>query len=91
MAGPAKLGGRRLRQVLAAFFAGLASGFTGFGASISRARSRSSGVSTPSGTVSTSVTSMRMPDSRARNCSSFSRISNVDGGSETKRSNALRR
>ena len=41
--------------------------------SIARARSRSCGVSTPSGTASTIATSMRMPASSARNCSSFSR------------------
>ncbi len=47
-----------------------------------RARaSKSSGVSTPSGTVSTIATSMRMPASSARNCSSFSRCSSGDGGS----------
>src|SRR5690242_15078803 len=49
-----------------------------------RAFSRSAGVSTPSGTVSTISTSMRRPASSARNCSSDSRRSRVDGGSETK-------
>ena len=49
-----------------------------------RAR-RSSGVSTPSGTTSTSATSMRMPASSARNCSSLSRCSSGEGGSATKR------
>ena len=43
--------------------------------------SRSSGVSTPSGTLSTIATSMRMPASSARNCSSFSRCSSGEGGS----------
>src|SRR5215813_6874122 len=42
-------------------------------ASILRAFSKSSGVSTPSGTLSTIITSIRMPASNARNCSSFSR------------------
>src|SRR3546814_18518548 len=39
------------------------------GASKARARSRSAGVSTPSGRVSTRATSIRMPASRARSCS----------------------
>ena len=43
-------------------------------ASILRAFSNSSGVSTPSGTLATTATSMRMPASSARNCSSFSRL-----------------
>ena len=59
--------------------------------SISRARSKSAGVSTPSGTLSTMVTSMRMPASSARNCSSFSRCSSGDGGRPTKRASAARR
>ena len=46
-----------------------------------RAVSRSSGVSTPSGTLSTIATSIRMPASSARNCSSFSRCSSGEGGS----------
>src|SRR6185312_94248 len=58
---------------------------------ISRARSRSSGVSTPSGTVATTLASMRMPASSARSCSSRSRFSSGEGGSETKRSSAARR
>ena len=62
-----------------------------FGASIVRARSRSSGVSTPSGAASTTMTSMRMPASSARNCSSFSRRSSGEGGVETKRLSASRR
>src|SRR5450759_738453 len=53
---------------------------------IARARSRSSGVSTPSGALLTTTTSMRMPASSARNCSSRSRCSLADGGSLTKRS-----
>ena len=40
---------------------------------------------------STSATSMRMPASSARNCSSLSRCSSGDGGSATKRSSAARR
>src|SRR5689334_7211169 len=40
--------------------------------SIRRAVSRSGGVSTPRGTVSTMLMSIRMPASSARNCSSFS-------------------
>ena len=50
------------------------------GASMTRARSRSSGASTPSGAVSTSAISTRMPASSARNCSSFSRRSSGEGG-----------
>ena len=38
------------------------------------------GVSTPSGTSSTTTASMRMPASSARSCSSRSRISSGDGG-----------
>ena len=56
-----------------------------------RARSRSAGVSTPSGTVSTIRTSIRIPASSARSCSSFSRNSNGDGGNLTNRSSANRR
>src|ERR1700722_7039727 len=59
--------------------------------SMARAVSKYSGVSTPSGTVSTIATSMRMPASSARSCSSFSRCSSVDGGNFTKRSSAERR
>ena len=59
--------------------------------SAARAFSRSAGVSTPSGTVSTSATSIVMPASSARNCSSFSRFSSGDGGSATKRDSASRR
>ena len=43
--------------------------------STARARSRSAGVSTPNGTSSMSVTSIRMPASSARNCSRRSRFS----------------
>ena len=64
-------------------------GFLGF--SSARARSRSAGVSTPKGAMSTSATSMRMPASSARNCSSFSHCSSLPGGSLTKRSSAARR
>ena len=60
-------------------------------ASISRAVSRSAGVSTPRGTVSTMPMSIRIPASSARNCSSFSCISSGEGGSDTKRSSAARR
>src|SRR5690606_26357347 len=63
----------------------------GWAASIARAFSRSAGVSTPSGTVSTISASMRMPASSARSCSSDSRLSSVEGGSVTKVSSALRR
>ena len=56
-----------------------------------RARSRSSGVLTSTGTVSTSVTSMRMPSSSARSCSSCSRFSSGEGLSDTNRSSAARR
>ena len=55
------------------------------------ARSRSAGVSTLSGTLSTRATAMLMPASSARNCSSFSRCSSGEGGSATKRSSASRR
>ena len=55
-----------------------------------RARSRSAGVSTPSGTVSTIAASMRIPSSIARNCSS-SRSSSGEGRSDTNRSRAERR
>ena len=58
---------------------------------ISLARSRSSGVSTPSGSDCTISASMRMPASSARNCSSRSRRSSGDGFSATKRSSAARR
>ena len=60
-------------------------------ASISRAVSRSAGVSTPRGTVSTMPMSIRMPASSARNCSSFSCCSSGEGGSDTKRCSAARR
>ena len=53
------------------------------GASTRRARSRSSGVSTPNGPWSMRAQAMRMPASSARNCSSFSRRSSGDGGSAT--------
>ena len=54
------------------------------GASMMRARSRSSGASTPSGAVSTRAISTRIPASSARNCSSFSRRSSGEGGSGDK-------
>ena len=60
-------------------------------ASIWRAVSRSAGVSTPRGTVSTMVTSIRIPASSARSCSSFSCFSSGEGGSSTKRCSAARR
>ena len=60
-------------------------------ASMPRAVSRSAGVSTPRGTVSTIVTSIRIPASSARSCSSFSCCSSGEGGSRTKRSSAARR
>src|SRR5499426_4188192 len=56
-----------------------------------RAFSNSCGVSTPSGTEATMATSIRMPASKARSCSSRSRRSRGDGGSVTKRSSAARR
>src|SRR5581483_5552723 len=55
-----------------------------------RALSRSSGVSTLSGTSATRATAIVMPASSARSCSSFSRFSSGDGGSATKRASALR-
>jgi hypothetical protein len=58
---------------------------------ISLARSRSCGVSTPSGSDWTISASMRMPASSARSCSSRSRRSSGDGFSVTKRSSAARR
>src|SRR5208282_418543 len=61
------------------------------GASMARARSRSPIASTPSGAVSTSAMSMRMPVSSARNCSSFSRRSRGEGGRATNRLSASRR
>src|SRR6202042_3439180 len=61
------------------------------GASMTRARSKSSGASTPSGAVSTSATSIRMPASNARNCSSFSRRSRGEGKDATNRRSAPRR
>ena len=61
-----------------------------FGLKSVRARSRSAGVSTPKAASSTRATSMRMPASRARNCSSFSRRSKAEGGNATKRSSAPR-
>src|SRR5690606_9025546 len=56
-----------------------------------RARSRSCGVSTPSGTDSTISASIRMPASSARNCSRFSRFSSTDGASDTTRASEARR
>src|ERR1700747_1782455 len=58
---------------------------------IARARSSSAAVSTPSGTLSTMVASMRIPASSARSCSSFSRCSSGEGGNATKRASAARR
>ena len=55
-----------------------------------RAFSRSAGVSTLSGTLSTRATTICMPASSARSCSSFSRFSRGDGGSATKRVNDSR-
>ena len=55
------------------------------------ARSRSSGVSTDSGTSSMRAISICIPASTARNCSSFSRASNGETGSETNRARAVRR
>ncbi len=60
-------------------------------ASTLRARSRSSGVSTPKGAALACATPMRMPASSTRNCSRLSRISSGDSGRETKRSSAARR
>ena len=60
-------------------------------ARMARAAASSSGVSTPKGTESTIATSMRMPASSARNCSSFSRRSSDEGGSATNRASASRR
>ena len=65
--------------------------YTDLRESAARAFSRSAGVSTPRGTVSTSATSIDMPASSARNCSSFSRFSSGDGGRATKRASASRR
>ncbi len=56
-----------------------------------RAFSRSAGVSTLSGTLSTRATLIVIPASSARNCSSFSRNSSGDGGSATKRARLARR
>ena len=56
-----------------------------------RTNSRSSAVLTSGGARSTIATSMRMPASSARSCSSFSRRSSVEGGSATKRPSAPRR
>src|ERR1700676_1500954 len=58
---------------------------------IARAFSRSAGVSTPSGTPSTIAASMRIPASRAPNCSSRSRCSSGEGLSLTNCSSAARR
>ncbi len=56
-----------------------------------RARSRSAGVSTPSGTVSTIDTSMRHAVFQRAQLSSFSRRSRPESGRATKRSSAARR
>ena len=58
--------------------------------SMRRAVSSSLGVSTPSGTVSTRTTTMRMPLSRARICSSLRSASRSLTGSDTKRSSTGR-
>src|ERR1700722_5556026 len=54
------------------------------------ARSRSAEVSTESGTLSTRATAMVICASRARNCSSFSRLSRAEGGRATKCVSAAR-
>ena len=59
-----------------------------FPAAVRRARSRSSGVSTPNGPCGTWAQPMRMPASSARNCSRRSRCSSGDSGSATKRASA---
>ncbi len=51
---------------------------------------RSASVSTPSGSASTSVTSIHMPASRARSCSRCSRCSRIPRASPTKRAKKLR-
>src|ERR1019366_8656926 len=56
-----------------------------------RARSKSAGVSTLSGTLSTRATAMLIFASRARSCSSFSRTSRGEGGRATNRARASRR
>ena len=61
------------------------------GPSRRRARSRSSGVSTPNGANSTRAQAMRMPASSARSCSRLSRRSSGASGSETKCASAARR
>ena len=55
------------------------------------ARSRSAGVSTPMGTVSTRATSMRMPASSARICSSWRSVSRCERGSRVNMSMTVRR
>src|SRR5208282_5960606 len=60
-------------------------------ASMARARSSSSGVSTPSGATSTTATSIRMSASSALSCSRRSRRSSGEGGRLTKRQSASRR
>ena len=59
-------------------------------ASSACARASCAGVSTPSGTVSTNATSIRIPSSSTRSCSSRSRRSSGLGGSATKRASASR-
>src|ERR1022692_2983903 len=54
------------------------------------ARSRSAGVSTDKGTLSTRVTAMLIFASSALSCSSFSRNSSGDCGRATKRASAAR-
>ena len=58
--------------------------------STASACAKSSGVSTPTGTVSTIAALMVNPASNARNCSSFSRCSSGDGGKATNLSKAAR-
>src|SRR5262249_40017852 len=56
-----------------------------------RAASRSAGVSTEIGALSTTAAQIESPSSSARSCSSFSRRSRGDGGEALKRSSAARR
>src|SRR5262249_6454496 len=88
-----RLGGDRRRFYFSlGHDGGMGTGSTGAAAaswaSARRASSRSCGVLTPSGIVSTSAISMRMPSSSALSCSRLSRSSRLEGGSETKRSSA---
>src|SRR6056300_1339128 len=54
------------------------------------ASARSSGASTPTGTVSTQAAAMLIPASKPRNCSKRSRWSSGDGGNDTNFSKAAR-